>query len=284
MFRRILFPTDFSAHARRTLECIADLPGVLEVVILHVIDTSTTTSRMMRGELQSEARVKIEAERQVLERLGISQVTTEVCVADVIADAIEETAKKYNSTIIVMGARGKGLIPGLHLGSVTYRVVHESSKNLLVIRHPVIEGLTGDTYEKYCPRIFSRVIIPVDLSSESFAAVRSLASIPETVEVIMVYVISRGESEREVENARERGAKILEAESLKLKDTDAEIMWRILEGDPITSICEYADEKRASLVCSIPSEKSFLTEMIHGSFTCELTRLSHTPVLIIRRI
>lgn len=283
MFRRILFPTDFSAHARRTLECIGDLPGVLEVVILHVIDTSKTTSRMMRGEQQSEAREKIESERQVLERLGVSQVTTEISVADVIADAIEETAKKYNSTIIVMSARGKGLIPGLHLGSVTHRVVHDSSKNLLVIRHPVIERLTGDVYEKYCPRIFSKVIIPVDLSPEAFGAVRSIASIPETGEVVMVYVISRGETEGEVEKSRERGAKILEAESLKLKSTGADIMWRILEGDPISCINEYADEKKASLICSIPTDKGIITEMIHGSFTCELTRLSHTPVLIIRR-
>ena len=38
MFKKILFPTDFSEYARKTLDCIAGFPGAREVIIFHVIE------------------------------------------------------------------------------------------------------------------------------------------------------------------------------------------------------------------------------------------------------
>ena len=40
IFDRVLVPTDFSRPARNTLECVAEIPGVKEVILLHVIDAS----------------------------------------------------------------------------------------------------------------------------------------------------------------------------------------------------------------------------------------------------
>ncbi len=41
MFEKVLFPIDFSEYAHKTLECIREIPGIKEVVLLHVIDYLT---------------------------------------------------------------------------------------------------------------------------------------------------------------------------------------------------------------------------------------------------
>ncbi len=38
MFEKILFPTDFSVYAKKTLECIAGFPGARDVILFHVIE------------------------------------------------------------------------------------------------------------------------------------------------------------------------------------------------------------------------------------------------------
>jgi nucleotide-binding universal stress UspA family protein len=200
MFRRILFPTDFSDYARRVIDCIADLPGVLEVVLIHVISSDKPTP--LRGDLATSAHHRIEADISVLKSLGISSVKAEVIISESIATAIDEAARRHNSTII-MGARGKSIIKGLHLGSVTHRVLHESKQNLLIMRGQIIESLSGVTYQKYCPLILSRVLVPIDLTPESWIAVEKLAKISDVQEIIVAFVISRGETERELEHLKE---------------------------------------------------------------------------------
>ena len=37
MFEKVLIPTDFSKDARKVIECIGDIPGVKEVVLLNVV-------------------------------------------------------------------------------------------------------------------------------------------------------------------------------------------------------------------------------------------------------
>ena len=40
MFEKVLIPTDFSRYSRKIIECIAEIPGTKEVVLLHVLDAS----------------------------------------------------------------------------------------------------------------------------------------------------------------------------------------------------------------------------------------------------
>ncbi len=40
MFRKVLVATDFSRYADRMLECIGSIPGMSEIVLVHVIQLS----------------------------------------------------------------------------------------------------------------------------------------------------------------------------------------------------------------------------------------------------
>ncbi|MCA1914868.1 universal stress protein [Methanospirillum hungatei] len=281
MFRRILFPTDFSDYARRVMDCIADLPGVEEVVVVHVISTDKPAS--LRGDMTSSAKNRIESDATILKSLGIPSIKSEVLVSESIASGIDDAATRNNSTIIVMGARGKSIIKGLHLGSVTHRILHDSKKNLLIMRGEIIETLSGEKFQKYCPRIFSRVLVPVDLTPESWTAVEQLAKIPDVGEIIVAFVISRGETERELERIRIQAEQDIQERCKQIQTAGAEIRHRILEGDLVSRILDYAQEADVSLISTVPTEKGFFAEMLHGSFSCELARLATKPVLVIRR-
>jgi nucleotide-binding universal stress UspA family protein len=49
------------------------------------------------------------------------------------ADAILRAADEYDALAIVVGSRGRGPIAGALLGSVTYQVVHRSTRPVLVV-------------------------------------------------------------------------------------------------------------------------------------------------------
>ncbi len=281
MFRRILFPTDFSEYARRVMDCIADLPGVLEVVIVHIVGTDKPGP--LRSDIELSAKTRIESDATLLKSLGIPSIRSEVIVSESVAAGIDDAAKRNNSTIIVMGARGKSIIKGLHLGSVTHRVLHDSRSNLLIMRGQIIETLSGEKFQKYCPLIFSRVLVPIDLTPESWIAVEQLAKIPDVREIIISFVISRGETERDLARLRALAEQEIQEKLKSIQTAGAEIRWRILEGDLISRILDYAQEADVSLISTVPTEKGFFAEMLHGSFSCELARLATKPVLVIRR-
>ena len=52
------------------------------------------------------------------------------------AEAILRTASLYDALTIVVGAAGRGPIAGALLGSVTYQVVHRSTRPVLVVPTP----------------------------------------------------------------------------------------------------------------------------------------------------
>ena len=54
------------------------------------------------------------------------------------ADALLRTADQYDATAIVVGAAGRGPIAGAMLGSVTYQVVHRSTRPVVVVPSPEV--------------------------------------------------------------------------------------------------------------------------------------------------
>jgi len=55
------------------------------------------------------------------------------------AEAILRAAEEYDALTIVVGAAGRGPIAGALLGSVTYQVVHRSTRPVLVVPAPGAE-------------------------------------------------------------------------------------------------------------------------------------------------
>lgn len=146
MFKKILYPTDFSECAQVAIPYIKSMKkaGAKELIILHVIDIrqSTIIDTTAFGETfvypyDISDILKKEAETQMKKLIG--QFSRLFKVIPIIAEGIPfkeiiRTAQQYKASCIIMGSHGKSNIEEMLLGSVTEKVVRKSSIPCLVIK------------------------------------------------------------------------------------------------------------------------------------------------------
>ena len=178
MFEKILFPTDFSEYAKKTLDCIAGFPGARDVILFHVVEEAR--SPRGGGEIGDTffrtGENFLKEEKRYLENLSQNlRVTTAVKTSSDTAGAIIETAEERGVSLIVIGARGNSLVEGILLGSVSMAVLRRSRTNVLIMRHKIIEEMKAKTYEMFCPMILFRVLCPIDFSRYSDSAIALLS-------------------------------------------------------------------------------------------------------------
>lgn len=128
--KSILFPTDFSDAAEEATRVVTELAAYAEkLVVVSVIDEGETEEDVAK--LQDVVQGRIEA-------LG-SECTTacanvQVRVEEGIASkAINRIAEEEDSTLIVMGTRGKGRLPGIKLGSTVEAVARQARRPVLLV-------------------------------------------------------------------------------------------------------------------------------------------------------
>jgi len=149
MFRKILYPTDFSENAEKALEYIKKLKeaGTEEVVILHVIDTAyleayedvyslegMNTEQMMK-KLKEEKEKKMGEIEEKLHSYGL-KTKTSIRMGKPYEEIVKAAAEEKVS-IIVLGSTGKGAISEAIerlLGSTVENVVAHAKTPVLVVR------------------------------------------------------------------------------------------------------------------------------------------------------
>jgi nucleotide-binding universal stress UspA family protein len=147
---KVLLAIDKSFHAEQALLALRHCLSGSEVEILHVLDLEANPHphlsaalieeyhRKLRKVLQDEAGQFLPRYREVL-----APVFRNVCVTvreGKAAEAILDAAASSAADLIVLGSRGLSTIQSLLLGSVSYRVAHESIRPVLIIKRelPVI--------------------------------------------------------------------------------------------------------------------------------------------------
>ncbi len=145
MFKKILFPTDFSDASQKAVKYIKQLKGAgaQEVIILHVIDEKEllVLSRASDQYLQITAHMEneiakdmaaVEAE-MIAEGFRVKlQVKTGKPFTEIMMAAAEEKV-----SIIVVGSHGKSNIKEMFLGSVSENVIRHARVPLLVISREI---------------------------------------------------------------------------------------------------------------------------------------------------
>jgi len=88
-------------------------------------------------------------------------VTLEEKTSTDIAGAILEKAEEARVDLIIIRATMKDIVSGVLLSHVPSTVLCRiSAMNVMIMPEKLVEALTGETYEKYCPMIFSRILCP----------------------------------------------------------------------------------------------------------------------------
>ncbi len=282
MYEKILFPTDFSEYAKKTLECIGDIPKVKDVVLLHVIDaTHLSKHGWTHGQHIEDAKIRLGEQKQHLEGLGLKVETyVETITEGSIPDVILRIAKDEKVSLIVMNAKGNSLIKGLLLGSTSVGVIRHAKTDVLVMRHKLIEGLEGEKFEKFCPRILSKVLCPTDFSKPAKDTLSFIKNMEGIQEIVLMNVVTKGEMAEEID------ANILEAkkklDEIKDKFASFKVENHVRVGHPAEEICSLAEDEDVSLIAISSHGKSWLDELLLGDTVFDVVKIAKRPVLVVR--
>lgn len=145
MFKKILFPTDFSDVSHKAVKYIKQLKsaGAHEVIILHVIDENEllVLSRVPDQYLQITADMEKEIEKKMTSIVANMtaegfhvkpMVKTGKPFKEIMLTAVEEKV-----SLIVIGSHGKSNIEEMLMGSVSENVIRHAKVPLLVISREI---------------------------------------------------------------------------------------------------------------------------------------------------
>jgi nucleotide-binding universal stress UspA family protein len=143
MFRKILYPTDFSDTAGKAIPFLKQLKdtGTEEIIVLHIIDTY----RLRIPSIYMPTNLISFIDKMVIEATAKAQK-----VADVLTDTgigtririeqglpfreILRVEDEEDVSIIVIGSHGRSNIEEIFLGSVSENVMRKSKSPVLIVK------------------------------------------------------------------------------------------------------------------------------------------------------
>ena len=285
MFEKVLVALDFSVYSQKILDRITEIPGIQEVVLLHVVD-ATRPSRIgwTHGPHIENAKILMDEKKEALENLGLKvRINVDVIVNAItqgtIAQAILEIAETEHVSLIVVGARGINPIQELLLGSVSSTVLRYATMNVLIIRDATGQGAITAAHRP----LFSNVLVPTDFSKPSDDVISVLKTLEGMKKVVFLHVVSRAETKAEidesVENAQARLAKL--QQDLAAAGITSDLRVRV--GDPTEMILSLTEEESVSLIAMNAHGTDWLRNLILGSTTFTVVRRTKKSVLIVRK-
>jgi len=143
MFKKILFPTDFSDVSQKARDFIKGLKaeGGKEVIIIHVVDQrsfmaleqyASGYSPQLERELMAEAQRELDAVADGLKRAGLG-VKTRLEIGIPLREILR-AEEEEDVSIIVLGSHGKSNLEEVLLGSVSEKVLRKCKKPVLIVK------------------------------------------------------------------------------------------------------------------------------------------------------
>ena len=284
MFEKILVPMDFSKYSQKVLECVRELPGANEVVLLNVIGPSDPLARVWDpGGRIEEVNVKLGEQKKILENRGLNvKMRSEVIMEGDIARVIQKVADQEKISLIAMSARGKGVVEGIVLGNVAKNILRYGNTNLLLMRYKVLEDRGEPTLEQFCSHPFSKVLCPTDLSDPASKTIAFVKGISGVGEILLQHVVFRGETWKEVEGHVEEATKNLNAIGEEIERAGLKVKVHVSVGSPAEQISDFASKEDVSLIVMNAYGKGWLKQLTVGSTTYDVAKMADRPVLVVR--
>jgi nucleotide-binding universal stress UspA family protein len=284
----VLVALDFSAYSQKILDCISEIPGIQEVVLLHVVDATHPSKLGWTHDPYIEnARLLMAEKKESLENIGLNvhisvDVIVNVITQGTVSQAILEEAETNNVSLIVMGARGINPIQEILLGSVSSTVLRQAKTNILVMHFNPVQEDADATSASSHRKLFSRLLVPTDFSRSASDVVSFIKTIPGIKEIILLHVVNRAESQPEIAAAIKEAQSRLADMKKDLIDSDIAVKLHVRVGDPTEMILSVAKEDDVSLIAMGAFGTGWVREMLVGSTTFTVVRRTRRPFLVIR--
>jgi len=286
MFEKVLFPTDFSERAETMLDCIAGIPQVREVILLHVVKMTRYPMGVQFIDTLAKETAEstlAEAQRYLTSLNPDIRVTLDTTISPEIAEGILTHAEQRGADLIVISAREKRVEIGELLGSVSSTILCRSKTNVLIMRHKIIETLTGKTYEKFCPMLFSRILCPIDFSRFSEHATALASTMKGVGELILIHVVlPEGGTSSEIKESEQAAEARIGAVRDSLAAQGIHCRAIVTRGDPAGEIIRIAEQQDVSVIWISSFGKGCLHDFLLGSTVQNVAMHSTRPVVVIR--
>ena len=281
MFEKVLIATDFSKHAKKVIECIGEMPELKEVLLLNVISRDPLARVWDPVSEIRDTEKKLEEEKKAIGAPGVTVKVKAVSVLEgEVASAINKVAMEENVSLVAMGARGRSLIMSTLLGSSSRNVLRFGRTHLLIMRYKTLDD---NNMEKYCARVFARVLFPTDLSQTSEVALSFLKSLEGIGEIVLLNVVSKGETDEEIQ-AGVAAAKVrIEEIAQNLKMSGMLVSSKVVVGQPTEVIRSEAEKEDVSLIAISSQGASAIKKGRIGSTAYDVANSASRPVLILRQ-
>ncbi len=251
------------------------------MILLHALDADHASMRAwISGQTfetpaeYAERHLAMQSER--VEELGLKPIAILEIVRDGdLAGAVVVRAADEQIPLIVIGARGKGIIQGYFLGSVSSDVLRRSTVDILITRY------RGAATEACRMSIFSRVLCPVDFSRPSRMVIDFVGRMGNIPELILVHVIKSAETKEELVAGIEEAERRLHELATELSREGLSIRTFVRFGNPSQEITDLAEEEDVSLILiSRYGEQDYFRDIPLGSTVADVAKRARRPVLV----
>lgn len=139
MFKRIVYATDGSEHAKKALAYVRDIARQREAAVIIVHAYPPLADLKSFGDydevIAHRTAQGLEILNEAARELADAGVDVEAELLEgPMAEAILRIAEVREADLIVLGARGKSSFEGLLLGSVSQKVIQHADCPVLVVR------------------------------------------------------------------------------------------------------------------------------------------------------
>ncbi|MCQ8893464.1 MAG: GNAT family N-acetyltransferase [Methanolinea sp.] len=279
-YPKVLVPTDLSCYSRMTAAIVPLVPGVRQVVFIHVTPkVKEFTSGGPAGEvyqpddtlagaLTREAREAREA------RLAVSYEIVPPGREGVPAELLK-AAERHGVDLVLIGARGRGLIGDLLPGHVSEKVLEGAGTDVLLTRFPAGRETSPSS------GLFSRILVPVDFGPPSLELAGRIVGMESVQEVIILHVITQVADSRDLHQKLDAVSAALTSLARDLDSGDCLVTPLIRFGNAAGEICRVAEEEGATMI-AIPRHgaRDYASNVPIGSTASGVARNARLPVLV----
>ena len=250
--------------------------------------TETPAADALRERIERDVKDRLE---DLADRMALEGIAAETSVRfGPVSDSVIGMAQDAGCDLIAMSTRGRGVVSSGLLGSVTYKIMHESPIPVLAIT-PERAGESWDA--DYGVR---QVIVPLDGSDLAEAALPYAAIIAQrmNMSITLARVLyldnvaySEGYNLGDMLNAAEAeieadARRYLVSVARQLREEGLEVETEILRGSASSEIVTQARRTDHSMIALATHGRSGVSRLLMGSVAEAVVRASGDPVLVVR--
>jgi nucleotide-binding universal stress UspA family protein len=288
--RSITAATDFSRDGTRSVQRATLLANALSarLELLHVVDASplAQAAAMLAGKPGGRAaclesvRRKLDATVKALQVPELPSIRARLRVGSVLDEILHAAG---TSDLLVLGARGQHPMRDAILGTTAERLLQKGHRAMLVVK-------------KAPKRAYRNVVVPIDFSVDSIAALEATLRIAPAAFITLVHaydvefegMLWRGSVPKSVvegfrRDARTRALVKIHGVAVDLGIREGRFDNVVKRGYPPRVILDAARRKDADLIAIGKQGRSILERLLIGSVTRRVLGESRCDVLVARR-